>query len=197
VNTNALAKLYDRLTPLERLPLIIAATDRGDNAEADRLARSAPRIGVSLPDYYGLGDGLMQLSSSHMIAHLDLILEFWLGVSMVVKLDATGAGKKQEAERDHFWSVVRMVAYRICVGADAWRRLCGELKIGPETLLRRLPGYQAMQRTEEAARLYAFTSEEAVAYLRQSGGEGAEPPTVEESGKAMRDFIDQRVAWWG
>ena len=31
---NDLAKLYDRLTPRERLPLIIAASERGDEAAA-------------------------------------------------------------------------------------------------------------------------------------------------------------------
>jgi hypothetical protein len=38
VNTQNLAKLYYRLTPRERLPLIIAAVEGGDQAEADRLA---------------------------------------------------------------------------------------------------------------------------------------------------------------
>ena len=33
MNTNGLAKLYDRLTPKERLPLILAASARGDEAE--------------------------------------------------------------------------------------------------------------------------------------------------------------------
>jgi hypothetical protein len=90
-----------------------------------------------------------------------------------------------------------MVAYRICVGTDAWKRLCGELKIEPEMVLGRLPGYHAIQLAEEAARPYAFTPEEAAAYLLKSGGEGVELPTVEGSAKEMREFIDQRIAWWG
>lgn len=197
MNTNALAKLYDRLTPLERLPLIMAATNRGDTAEADRLVRSAPRIDVRMPDYFILGEGLLHLSHIHMIEHLDLVLKFWLGAYIVKTSDGPGADKKEKAEGDRFWSEVRMTAYRICVEADAWRRLCGELKIDPEALFRDLPGYEAMQATEEAARRSAFTPEEAAAYLRQSRGEGTELPTIEKSAKVMRDFINERAAWGG
>ncbi len=84
-----------------------------------------------------------------------------------------------------------------CVEADAWKRLCGELNIDPEALLRDLPCYDTMRRTEEAARLLAGTPEEAMAQLRRLGIEDAEAPTVEEAAKAMRAFIDQCVAWWG
>jgi hypothetical protein len=59
VNTKALSKLYDRLTPWERLPLITAAVERGDDAETHRLSRSAPRLHLSLPDYHGSSDGLI------------------------------------------------------------------------------------------------------------------------------------------
>jgi hypothetical protein len=46
MNTRVLAKMYDQLAPWERGPLMIAAEARGDQAEFDRLNRSAPR-GVS------------------------------------------------------------------------------------------------------------------------------------------------------
>lgn len=51
MNTKGLARLYDRLTPSERLPLIIAAAERGDDAEADRLANAAGRITLSMSDH--------------------------------------------------------------------------------------------------------------------------------------------------
>jgi hypothetical protein len=196
MTTDALAKLYDRLKPFERLPLIVAATARGDKVEADRLAESAPRIHVSLPDYWGIADGLMRLSVSHLMVQLDLTVVFCLAADMVDKLDATDSGKKKKAERNRFWTILRLVAFRICVGADAWKRLCGELKIEPEMVLGHLPGYYAIQLVEKAARPYAFTPEEAAAYLRKSGGEGAELPTVEAAAKEMREFIDRRIRWW-
>jgi hypothetical protein len=42
VNTNDLAKLYDRLTPAERLPLILAARRRG--ARYGRFLKTAVSI---------------------------------------------------------------------------------------------------------------------------------------------------------
>jgi hypothetical protein len=51
MNTKALAKRYDRRTPWERVPLIAAAPERGDAAEAQPLSRSAPHLQLRLPDY--------------------------------------------------------------------------------------------------------------------------------------------------
>jgi hypothetical protein len=92
--------------------------------------------------------------------------------------------------------LIRLTAYRIRVEADAWKRLFGELKIDPEVLLRDLPGYDEVRRSEQHARIAACPPEEAAGLLRRYGPEGAAIPTVEEAARAMRDFIDQRVAWW-
>ena len=197
MNTNALAWLYDRLTPRERLPLIMAATERSDEAEADRLSRSAPRIHVSLPDYHGLGEGLFLLSLFHIMGQLHFGLLFWQGTGIAALCDEAPVCKKFRHNTGHLWDLTRMVAYRIGVQADGWKRLCDELRIGPDFLLRDLPGYEDVQRTEEAARLAACTAEEATAFLRQSGDQTAEALTAEKAAKAMRDFLDQRVAWWG
>jgi hypothetical protein len=197
MNADALARLYDRLTPLERLPLIMAAVERGDDAEADRLSRSAPRMHVGLPDYHGLGDGLLLLSLLHMIGQLHLGLLYWRGSELAAEWQEFARGKEDKARGDRLWGLVRMAAYRIVIESDGWRRLCGELKIDPEALLRDMPAYEELRRTEEAARLAAYTAEEAADYLRRSGGREAEPPTAEDAARAMRDVIDRRVAWWG
>ena len=196
MNAKALAKMYDLLTPFERLPLIIAATERGDDAEADRLARSAPRIHVALPDYYGLGDGLLLLSLFHMIGQLELGLLYWQVSGLAAQWEEFIVDKEDEARAERMRGCTRFVAYRFCVEADAWKRLCGELKIDPEALLRDLPCYGTLRRTEEAARLLAWTPEEATDQLRRLGPADAEAPTIEGAARAMREFIDQRVAWW-
>src|SRR5690348_146268 len=77
MNTNGLANLYDRLTPKERLPLIMAASARGDEVERERLANSAPREGFRLPDYHGLGEGLLLASLFHLLELLDLAALYW------------------------------------------------------------------------------------------------------------------------
>jgi hypothetical protein len=197
VNTDALAKLYDRLTPRERLALIIAAVERGDAAEADRLSRSAPRIQVGLPDYHGLGDGLLLLALFHLIGQLERGLIYWHTSATAVDWEECPARHQDHGRAERLWAVARMTAYRLCVEADAWTQFCSELHIDPEALLRDLPGYDTLRLTQEAARLLLWTAEEAATYLRRLGPPGAQPPTVEGAAKAMRDFIDQRVAWWG
>jgi hypothetical protein len=46
-----LAQHYVRLTPEERFRLILAAGGRGDDAEQDRLCKTAQRISLGMPDY--------------------------------------------------------------------------------------------------------------------------------------------------
>src|SRR5438046_1433779 len=53
--SRALAQHYDPLTPWERVPLILAATGRGDYLEEERLSRSAPKLSYLIPDHYCLG----------------------------------------------------------------------------------------------------------------------------------------------
>lgn len=47
MNANALARQYDKLTPRERFSLALAAAERNDEAELDRLLHSAPRTRYS------------------------------------------------------------------------------------------------------------------------------------------------------
>jgi hypothetical protein len=197
VNPNALAKLYARLRPSERLPLIIAASDRGDQAEADRLSRSVPRIRVGLPDYHGLGEGLLFLSLFHTMEQLDLGLLFWHAQGMATEYEEFPVDQGDKARADRLWDATRLLAYKLCIQADAWKCFFAELQIDPETLLRDLPCYSTLQLTERAARAMVCTAEEAVELLRRVIPGDGELPTVERAVKVMRAIIDQRVAWWG
>jgi hypothetical protein len=62
MTTKQLACYYQTLTPWERLPLLVAACQRGDAVEEERVARSAPRKGYQLPDSWGLAEGLDDLA---------------------------------------------------------------------------------------------------------------------------------------
>ena len=193
---NDLAKLYDRLTPRERLPLIIAASERGDEAEADRLAHAAPRIHVGLPDYHGLSQAVLLLTLFHLNEQLDRALAFWQGLAMAALRDAGTLGAEDQAAAEGLWDRGRMAGYRLCVEADAWKRVHAELNADSESLLRHLRGHEAVKLAEETARRFPWTAEEAAAYLRRVGPADAEVPTVETAVQAMREFIDQQVAWW-
>jgi hypothetical protein len=196
VNTNGLAKHYDKLTPWERLPLIAAAHTRGDETEATRLVQSAPTVGYRMPDYYGHADAVTMLALFHIIAQLDRATVFWQSAALESDLAELAESKKERARCDHLWDLRRLLAYRIVVEADALARLSTEMGLNFENLLRGLSGYETMKQSERDARQIAFTPEEATAFLRRDGSKDAEARAVEETAKGMRYFLDKRLEWW-
>ncbi len=87
MNTRTLTGLYDRLTPSERIPLIVAAIDRNDEPEANRLSWSAPTFAFRAPDFCGLSDSLLLLSLFHMAEKLDLALAFSAQIGLKFKYE--------------------------------------------------------------------------------------------------------------
>src|SRR3954454_11305960 len=62
MNANSLAKNYDRLTAEERFRLILAASERGDEAERERLANAGQRIRLSMPDHVPYAEAFEDLA---------------------------------------------------------------------------------------------------------------------------------------
>src|SRR5262249_46171514 len=83
MNTDRLAKLYDQLTPWERVPLIIAAGARGDHEEQDRLQNTAPTSLFQVPNHRGLIEGLSQLADRYMILQPDVAVLYWQTAGML------------------------------------------------------------------------------------------------------------------
>jgi hypothetical protein len=77
MTTNPVSRLYDRLTPRERLPLLIAAARRGDAVESQRLQMSAPRQQFEIADYYPHADAFEEVAHYHLLTVLDLGMHFW------------------------------------------------------------------------------------------------------------------------
>ncbi len=196
MNTKALARLYDRLTPDERLPLITAAMERGDEVEAERLSNSAPIILLRMPDYYGLGDGWTTLTLFHMIETLDLAVRFWWNLGMSAQSKSSPVDDEDVAHANRLFDMARYAGYRLCVEVDAWKLVCSEGHYNPDGTLRFLTGFETVKQAEENARMCLWTQAEAAAYLKKIGREDMEVPSVERSARNMREFIDHRVKWW-
>jgi hypothetical protein len=206
VNTNGLAKHYGKLTPWERVPLLVAAGARGDEAEADRLARSAPTRLFEVPDYHGLCEGLLLLAGAHLIVQLDLAVSIGAGSALLAQ--QLRFPKEQEVKDREGWRQrLQLAAYRFVVNADAWKLLCTGLNIDAEALLGHLPGYEKVKRMEESVRQVAFTPVEALTFLRQTSDEaekaaGKTPPedrkcridTAEDRAREMRAFLTSRLS---
>jgi hypothetical protein len=196
MNTNALARQYDKLTPWERLPLILAAIDRGDDVEADRLANSAPLEWFRMSDFYALAEGMLLAGLFHMINQLDRIALYWQAQGIADRYWELATSEEEQAKAERVSGSISLLAYRITVEAEAWKRFCADLQLDPEAQLRGLPSYDTLKRGEEGAALVACDPEQAEALFRRAGRQDCALPSVEDAAKAMRAFLDCRVARW-
>lgn len=198
MNTNGLAKLYYRLTPKERLPLILAASARGDEAERNRLAHSAPKEAFGLPDYHGRAEGMQLVSLLHMLELLDAAALYLQASGMLAEWAAFAALTKEEedAPTKRLRATVKTFAYLFMVKVEGWKRFFSEFNVDPDLLMKDLPGFATVQSTEEAARLTAFTPDEATAWARQRGGETAGVPTAEDVAVSLSAFVNEWAKRW-
>ena len=196
MNIKNLEGLYNRLTPAERLPLIAAAVERGDELEEDRLKHSAPSIFLRLPDYHGLSDGWLTLSFFYMISQLNLAVLFWRNLGLSAECQSFSDDAEDVASGERRLDIARFAGYRICVEADAWRLVCSEGPYDPEGMLQFLDGFETLKLAEQSARMCLWTPAEAAAHLKKIGKEDFEVPTVEGSAQGMLEFIEYRVKWW-
>jgi hypothetical protein len=177
MNTKYLAKLYDQLTPRERLQLIMAAGARGDQAEQKHLSASAPKETYEVPNYYGLAKALKEAGYFHLLTLLDLAANFWQwwGLWMSYGLrdpGETGTKKSRRGQKKSLQrlerragGVVRYYASRFVAYVEAWKQFCSELQIDPEAQLNFMVGWETIRRTEESARDLAFSDEEAALFV--------------------------------
>ena len=198
MNLNGVARHYDQLTPLERLPLIIAATARGDEAERQRLVHSAPLRFFREGDYGELAEELQRCAFLHLLYQLDDIALCWRAAAVLEQCGWWAKTKREKREtrelRDRVWNCLRLITYRFTARAECWKRLCADLSIDADVLLQKLPGYECVKENEGLCAKLAFTPEEAKAFLRKAHGDPTiEVETAEESAKALREHFE-RVA---
>jgi len=196
MTTKGLSKLYEHLTPHERLPLMIAASTHGDEAEWGRLMYSAPRGLYRVPDHYGLADALLGLVLSHIIELLDLAVLYWR-ISGDLEAHSEFFGDKAAEQPHRLETSLRLVAWRYCVLVDGWARFCEGLNIEPDAQLKDLDVHKTLLESEKSARLMAFTHEEAEAHLRASGDDNFRAETADELGRRLRRDLDRLAARWG
>jgi hypothetical protein len=205
MNTNGLARHYKALTPWERLPLIAAASVRGDEVERDRLARSAPRHDFRVPDYWGLCEGLEELAALYLLRQLDLAALYWRVASSLGRRPLFRGGKRNRRRRQRLRNGLRMLAYCCATRADGWQLLCAGMHIDQEAVLDGMPGQETVLRMVEEARLAAFGPDEAAAYMRTRKeaapakeaktlevGRSNHVDTAEDVARAMRESLEAR-----
>jgi hypothetical protein len=144
MNANNLAKQYDKLTALERFPLICAAVARNDEAERTRLLQSAPRNSYSVPDYWGVADSFLLLSKLEFMELLNMSASY-------LEECATAAATKTKRGADPIkpWHPAMAAGFVFRLYLAGWRQFCAGLNIDPEWLWQCFPGFGTIQRAEQ------------------------------------------------
>ena len=125
MNANRIGRIYDGLTPRERVAAINAAAIRDDEAERQRLLNSAPLVRFNVVEHHGVSVGLREVTDGYVIAMLETLATFWRG-----EAGQNEAWDDDEAERWH--QLTEYAAYRLRVLREAWRQFSAELQVDPD-----------------------------------------------------------------
>jgi hypothetical protein len=209
MNTTNLVRQYDALTPWERLPLIVAAEGRGDEVEANRLVRSAPKLSFHIANCWGLVQGLDHLAKHYLLGQLELAVTYWRVMGILDQEPLPGETRIAKQREERLWRAIETLAFRFVVRADGWKLSCRQLQVDPDISLRDLHGYEAVCHMEKVARHLACTPEEAIACLRDAvesdkALESEAPPvgqeyrvdTAEDVARSMRESLEELFAVW-
>jgi hypothetical protein len=139
-NTNGLARMYNKLNPWERLPLIMAARRRGDEVESGRLATTAPKLAWQVPDHFGLAQAFTLVSVLHFMEVSRLAAQFFATFRLP---DETQ--KEEEAALDQRV----LMAHLFKTNLAGWRQFCAEFRFDPDGSWRLLPGFETVNRAAE------------------------------------------------
>src|SRR5688572_1141659 len=130
MRSSSLSRHYGALSPRERLPLLVAASVRGDQAEVEQLARQAPTDLFRIPNYHRLAECMAHLALLHVIQTLDYAALLWKTEALLARHDRGLCSQLNQIDG--------VCAYLLLVEREAWEH---ELHIDPTVLIRDLPGY--------------------------------------------------------
>src|SRR6516164_4020505 len=126
MNANGLARLYDRLTVWERIPLLIAAHARGDDTEYRRLFDASPLRTWHFSEHLVAEQALNVLALIYVGEQLDAAASYFFDLFKM---------QDPDDPRPEDWLIAAdCCAYFFAANAEAWRRFCSELDIAAEAL---------------------------------------------------------------
>jgi hypothetical protein len=163
VNTKTLANLYSQLSAEERFRLVVAAYERGDEAERERLKNASKRITFSKTDYSAYIEALQDLATLVLLmlveeaTAFDDAFERWRDTDTAGIIAGMRKGILARTEKDDQIIMDRLFGDRLffqwlAQGFDlrtlaaGWKLFCERLGISPFVLWRILPGFDRLQR---------------------------------------------------
>jgi hypothetical protein len=227
MNTNAVARYYDRLTPAERFRLIVAAGARSDKAEQDRLRNAGTRRTFSEPEHVPYAQAFHEIAPMIFIELLEMAASYFDafrqaedvqaiegeapeedgdGPEEVPKKEADGEPAEDEGEERTPWE--RAIDLALARGfvlrtkTEGWKLFCQRWSLPPFASWELLPGFDRLQRALTLTEKAAFTPEWFVNWMNvirpPDSSEVTEAPlTVEGIADGTEQLFQERVQWWG
>lgn len=134
MTTKSLERVYENLTGRERWSLVVQAGIRGDEAERERLARSARSETFRIADYTHYGHAFERVRSFAIEAQLELAAEFWRRYALFRGVAPKTDDPASEEAAQQACDLLLVYAYLLTTWADGWREFCSELGIDSEAL---------------------------------------------------------------
>jgi hypothetical protein len=188
VTTNGLARAYQKLTPLERFRLGMAAAMRGDEQEEARLRRAGKIHWCQVTDTLGYSLGI------HAALTIGWVIELETAVTYAQFLrsfsDPCEDQPIEHPEDARLDRVVRLTGYTLVVYHEANQAFLTESGIEPTPPDAPYAGLLA-----EAKRT-ALSAAEALEIVREHGGPEAQVRTMETALAYLRNIRDERAAVW-
>src|SRR5262245_53572106 len=103
MNTDRLALKYDRLTPVERFRLILAAGDRNDDVERQRLVQAGKLLRISVRDHTPWARAFDELATFYFLElanHAASYLETFLRADSIEAEDAGRSPNPEDTDCD-------------------------------------------------------------------------------------------------
>jgi hypothetical protein len=220
VNTKTLANYYSQLSAEERFRLIVAAGDRGDETEREKLRSASKRITFSNVDYSPFAQALQELA---ILIFLELVedaamyraaFDRWndaeeMGIIDGKKYIPAMAKKKALTHKDHSFGLFLAEGFILRTKATGWKLFSERMGIAPFGMWQYLPGFERLQSELNIVEGTpdrpgsAYTPKGVVRWLNTVRPSGDPEVTEAKIVTAVRfaDSFDaafrKRVGWWG
>jgi len=217
-----LTKNYQCLTPEERFRLILAASGRGDEAEAGRLVNAGGKITLSMPDHAPYAQAFSDLALLTFIELVDEAARYQAAFAFNDDVRDTFEADEAEEESDaaektdvtdeenarqepvcfRTLDIALAAGYMLRTKANGWKLFCERLNVPPFLLWEIHPGFDRLQGVLALAEKAAFVPEGFLRWLNRVRPDGepeltAVPLTVEGVADETAEAFRQRVQWWG
>ncbi len=197
MNPNALAKDYRLIKPGERLALIMSAYDRGDAADGERLASSAPKITFDTRHHQPFAHAFREVESMWFLQLLDTSANYLEGLDLSDSLSIS-----LDKRSPRFFRMALSWGYILKTRAAGWKLFCERRHFPPFARWKRKPGWDRLYRALETAEKAAFSDEEFIAFFngQQSNGEAKltiSPFAAAATASALDWFFKESVREWG